>query len=168
MLCHCQSLQPFADCCAPYLSGQLTPPTPLALMRSRYSAFVVGNGTYLLASWHPDTQGSLTAKELTEHGLNCEWLSLKIIFTRIEADGLHGVVEFKVRYREQNRVVLLHEQSYFERLAGVWLYRDGLINPPKIGANQPCPCTAVQQGAMRDSAMPNSAPKKYKQCCAKR
>ena len=167
MLCHCQSLQPFADCCAPYLntelSGQLAPATPLALMRSRYSAFVVGSGDYLLATWHPDTRGSLTAEELTEHGLNCQWLGLNIIFTRIEADGLSGVVEFKVRYREQGRVVLLHEQSYFERVAGLWLYRDGLINPPKIGANQPCPC-----GAMQSTDLKNSTPKKYKQCCAKR
>ncbi|MGO4998285.1 YchJ family protein [Oceanisphaera sp. W20_SRM_FM3] len=161
MLCHCQSLQPFAACCAPYLnrelSGQLAP-TPLALMRSRYSAFVLGNGDYLLATWHPDTQGSLTSEELTEHGLNCQWLGLNIIFTRIEADGIHGVVEFKVRYREQGRVVLLHEQSYFERVAGRWLYRDGLINPPKIGANQPCPCGVTQ----------HHIPKKYKHCCAKR
>lgn len=167
MLCHCHSLQPFEDCCAPYLnselSGPLVPATPLALMRSRYSAFVTGNGNYLLASWHPDTRGSLTAEELTEHGLNCQWLGLTIIFTRIEADGLQGVVEFKVRYREQGRVVLLHEQSYFEQVTGRWLYRDGLINPPKIGANQPCPC-----GAVHNSAVQNGTAKKYKQCCAKR
>lgn len=163
MLCHCQSLLPFTDCCAPYLNNEHTPSTPLALMRSRYSAFSVGNGAYLLATWHPDTKGRLTSEELSEHGLNCQWLGLNIIFTRIEADGIHGVVEFKVRYREQGRVVLLHEQSYFERVAGRWLYRDGLINPPKIGANQPCPC-----GAMQTDIAKNGTPKKYKQCCAKR
>ena len=161
MLCHCQSLQPFVDCCAPYLnrelSGQRTPATPLALMRSRYSAFVVGNGDYLLATWHPDTRGRLTASELTELGLSSEWLGLAIIFTRIEADGLSGVVEFKVRYREQGPVLLLHEQSNFECLDGRWLYRDGLLSPPKIGANQPCPCGKVNNGTI----------KKYKQCCAK-
>ena len=164
MPCPCQSLQPFADCCAPYLSGQRAPATPLALMRSRFSAFVLANGDYLLASWHPDTKGSLTTAELNEVAKSCEWLSLSIIFSRIEADGEHGVVEFKARYREQGRVVLLHEQSNFERVAGAWRYRDGVLNPPKIGANQPCPCTVNPNKAAAQS----TKAKKYKQCCAKR
>ena len=158
MLCHCHSLQPFEDCCAPYLTGSVQPATPLALMRSRYSAFALGDGDYLLATWHPDTQGQLTAAELTQVGLSSDWLGLTIIFTRLAHYGLSGVVEFKVRYREQGRVLLLHEQSNFECMAGQWLYRDGLLNPPKIGANQPCPCGSVKGGNL----------KKYKQCCAKR
>lgn len=158
MRCHCQSLQPFVDCCAPYLSGQRTPATPLALMRSRYTAFVLGNGEYLLATWHPDTKGSLTVDELAEAGRASEWLGLAIIFSRIEVDGEHGVVEFKARYREQGRVLILHEQSSFERIAGVWRYKNGVLNPPRIGANQPCPCGVAHQGMI----------KKYKHCCATR
>ncbi|MGB5854539.1 MAG: YchJ family metal-binding protein [Oceanisphaera sp.] len=157
MLCHCHSQQLFAHCCQPYLDGTQTPSTPLALMRSRYSAFVLGLGEYLLHSWHPDTKGGLTADELTTLGHNTEWLGLTIVFARGKVTDHVGMVEFKARYREDNRVVTLHERSNFAQLAGRWLYRDGLINPPKIGANQPCPCGATKNGT----------PKKYKHCCAK-
>lgn len=126
-------------------------------MRSRYSAFVLGLGEYLLHSWHPDTQGSLTAEELTTLGRNTEWLGLSIIFARGTATDPNGVVEFKARYREDGRIVTLHERSNFEQVAGRWLYHDGLISPPKIGTNQPCPCGSTK----------NAMPKKYKQCCAK-
>lgn len=178
MLCHCDSQQPFALCCQPHLEGTLRPATPLALMRSRYSAFVLGLGEYLLASWHPDTQGQLTADELTAVGRETEWLSLTIIFaagtileqtatektvpeqvaTEPPRTGQIGTVEFKARYRESGRVSTLHERSNFELHEGRWLYRDGIINPPKISANQPCPCGATKAGKTI----------KYKHCCAKR
>ncbi|GGB39442.1 UPF0225 protein [Oceanisphaera marina] len=158
MLCHCYSQQPFSQCCQPYLDGVQPPPTPLTLMRSRYSAFVLGLGEYLLHSWHPETKGNLTADELTNLGLNTEWLGLTIVFARGNATDLVGVVEFKARYREKGRVVTLHERSTFERLNERWLYRDGQLNPPKIGANQACPCGATKGGTA----------KKYKHCCATR
>ena len=158
MLCHCHSQQPFAQCCQPYLDGIQTPATPLALMRSRYSAFVLGMGEYLLHSWHPDTKGRLTADELTGLGRNTEWLGLTIVFARGSVTDQTGVVEFKARYREEGRVVTLHERSRFEQIAGHWLYRDGQHNPPRIGANQPCPCGTTRNGIA----------KKYKHCCAKR
>ncbi|MGO1793547.1 MAG: YchJ family protein [Oceanisphaera sp.] len=158
MLCHCYSQQPFEHCCQPYLLGTHSPHSPLALMRSRYSAFVLGLGDYLLSTWHPDTRGQLTAGELRTVGHSTEWLGLTIIFATGEATNATGMVEFKARYRENGRVVSLHERSNFERLSGRWLYRDGLINPPKIKPNQACPCGATH----------HSTPKKYKHCCAKR
>ncbi len=45
----------FAQCCGPYLEGQATAPDASALMRSRYSAFVLSELDYLRASWHPST-----------------------------------------------------------------------------------------------------------------
>lgn len=156
MLCHCQSQLPFVDCCQPYLEGVLPAPTPLALMRSRYSAFVLAHGEYLLATWHPDTRQHLTAQALTAAARESNWLGLTIIFSRMESE--HGVVEFKARYQEQGRIGILHEQSNFERLDGRWRYKDGLLNPPKIGPNQACPCGQLKQGRV----------KKYKHCCAKR
>lgn len=152
MRCHCHSQQPFEDCCHPYLQGVATAPTPLALMRSRYTAFVLGLGDYLLQSWHPDTKGALTADELSQTGLDTDWLDLTIVFARGTPADTEGEVEFKVRYRENNRVVTLHERSRFVSVDSCWMYHSGQLNPPKIGANQPCPC--------------NSG-KKYKQCCAR-
>ncbi|WP_445400068.1 YchJ family protein [Zobellella sp. An-6] len=152
MLCHCDSHQPFSLCCEPLLQGAPAP-TPLALMRSRYSAYRLGLGDYLVHSWHPDTLGSLTADELAATGQNTDWLGLSIVFTRGTPDDEVGEVEFKVRYREAGRVLVLHERSRFLRHQERWVYHSGQFNPPKTGANQPCPC---------------GSGKKYKQCCAKR
>ncbi|MBW8848652.1 MAG: hypothetical protein JF607_27295, partial [Burkholderiales bacterium] len=55
--CPCGHPQLYAACCGRWhaahaQSGTLTAPTPEALMRSRYSAFVLDLRPYLLASWH--------------------------------------------------------------------------------------------------------------------
>ncbi|NHI01481.1 YchJ family protein [Oceanimonas sp. MB9] len=153
MQCHCDSKQPYAGCCQPFLEGGLDAPTPLALMRSRYSAYRLGLGEYLVKTWHPDTLGELDAATLGKSGLHTEWLDLAIVFARGSAADDEGEVEFKVRYRENGRVVLLHERSRFVRLEGRWVYHSGIHNPPKIGPNQPCPC---------------GNGKKYKHCCGRR
>ncbi|MFP2770832.1 YchJ family protein [Oceanisphaera sp. KMM 10153] len=153
MRCYCHSQQPFELCCQPYLQDVSPAPTPLALMRSRYSAFVLGLGDYLLQSWHSETRGALTVDELSQTGLDTDWLDLSIVFARGTPTDEEGVVEFKVRYKENGRIVTLHEQSRFVREQSRWMYHSGQLNPPKIGANQPCPC---------DSG------KKYKQCCSRR
>ncbi|WP_237332842.1 YchJ family protein [Zobellella iuensis] len=152
MPCYCDNPQPFSLCCEPLLQGAPAS-TPLTLMRSRYSAYRLGLGDYLVRSWHPDTLGCLTADELATTGLDTDWLGLTIVFARGTPDDEEGEVEFKVRYRENGRVVLLHERSRFLRHQEHWVYHSGQFNPPKIGANQPCPC---------------GGDKKYKQCCARR
>ncbi|MFZ2296269.1 MAG: YchJ family metal-binding protein, partial [Polaromonas sp.] len=49
---------PFSTCCGPYLNKRAATPAPDAesLMRSRYSAFVLGRRDYLLATWHASTR----------------------------------------------------------------------------------------------------------------
>ena len=58
--CPCTSGEVYGACCGRYLgefaaSGTLGAPTPLALMRSRFTAFALHDAPYLLASWHPHT-----------------------------------------------------------------------------------------------------------------
>ncbi|MCW3040562.1 MAG: hypothetical protein JWM31_2467, partial [Solirubrobacterales bacterium] len=59
-VCPCGSGAAFAACCGELHrrrgSGRAAAPTAAALMRSRYSAFAVGDPVYLLASWHPSTR----------------------------------------------------------------------------------------------------------------
>ena len=47
--CPCGTTEDYALCCGPLLAGEQTASTAEALMRSRYTAFVVGNETYLAA-----------------------------------------------------------------------------------------------------------------------
>lgn len=118
--CPCGSALTYADCCARWHSGysQGTPaPTPEALMRSRYSAYVLGLIDYLLATWHPSTApGELELPPV-------KWLGLEV--RHAQATGDAGVVEFVARYRDSGRGARLHEVSRFVREDGRWLYIDG-------------------------------------------
>ncbi len=92
-------------------------------MRSRYTAYVLGDTAYLLASWHP-------ASRPTELNLDAEpkpkWLGLTIVRHEILDTG-YAVVEFIARYKIHGRAQRMHETSRFEQLDGHWLYRDGEI-----------------------------------------
>ncbi|MFM2482199.1 YchJ family protein [Celerinatantimonas sp. YJH-8] len=149
--CYCHSHRPYHECCEIYHSG--TPaPTPLALMRSRYSAFVLGLGEYLWKTHHPDFRGLLTIEELNRQ--DTQWKKLAIVFHGIAPAGDTGLVEFKAWYqRSDGQLALMHERSNFVKEQGLWLYTDGLMNPPTIGRNALCPC---------------GSGKKFKQCCLKR
>lgn len=45
-ICPC-GLQDYSDCCALYHTGERIPPTPEALMRSRYAAYALANIDYI-------------------------------------------------------------------------------------------------------------------------
>ncbi|HEY4351888.1 MAG TPA: YchJ family metal-binding protein, partial [Paraburkholderia sp.] len=45
----------FADCCGRYIDGGEPAPRALELMRSRFSAYVLGETGYLRATWAPQT-----------------------------------------------------------------------------------------------------------------
>ena len=118
--CPCESGQSYAACCGPWHTGLaegLHAPTPEALMRSRYSAYVLGLIDYLLATWHPSTApGELELPPV-------KWLGLEV--RHAQADGDAGVVEFVARCREGGRAQRLHETSRFVRQGGRWYYIDG-------------------------------------------
>ena len=109
--CPCGTGLAFGECCARFLSGELQAPTAQRLMRSRYTAFVVGDVPYLLATWHPSTRPA--ALEL-DPGIS--WRSLEIV--RSERGGpldREGVVEFSARYRADGERGVQREVSRFVR-----------------------------------------------------
>jgi SEC-C motif-containing protein len=119
-LCPCGSGRALAECCGRYLAGAL-PPTAEALMRSRYSAYVLGDEAYLLATWHPDTRPA--SLDLTQEP-PVKWLGLAI--KRHEDSGNdQAVVEFVARYKVGGRAQRMHEISRFVREQGRWWYVDG-------------------------------------------
>ena len=119
-------------------------------MRSRYSAFVLGLGDYLVHSWHPDHLGGLTADQLSQTDTRWDWLDI------LAAQGGPlddtGMVEFKAWFREGDDRHCLHERSRFVRHQGRWVYTDGEQDPAplRVGRNDPCPC---------------GSGKKFKKCC---
>lgn len=146
MACPCGSGKPLAECCGRYHGGEAAP-TAEALMRSRYSAFVLQDDGYLRDTWHPKTRPS----QLDLSADDSCWQGLEIVACR--KGGLQdeeGVVEFVARYQGGQ----LHERSRFVREQGRWFYLDGELLPPRQqpqpGRNAPCPC---------------GSGKKYKRCC---
>jgi SEC-C motif-containing protein len=120
--CPCESGLPYGECCGAHHqsfengSGP-SAPTPEALMRSRYSAYVLGLIDYLIATWHPSTSpGELELSPV-------KWLGLEVRHAVTSGDV--GVVEFVARLKDSGRAQRMHEVSRFVREAGQWYYIDG-------------------------------------------
>ena len=124
-LCICNSGKLFALCCEPFLSGKEHAKTPVKLMRSRFSAFALGDfGQYLLETWSVSQRAGLSPDELSLRSI--DWLSLEIVDKSQRGD--HGMVEFKAYYRDgEGNQALHHERSDFERVGGRWFYVSGKI-----------------------------------------
>ncbi|MGM7665722.1 YchJ family protein [Microbacterium sp. A93] len=121
MRCPCLSGDTYESCCGPIHAGDAMAPTAERLMRSRFSAFAVGDAGYLLRSWHPSTRPA----EL-ELDPAIRWTRLDILGT--ESGGpfdMTGVVEFEAFYREDGRQESMTERSRFTRENRTWTYLDG-------------------------------------------
>jgi SEC-C motif domain protein len=126
-------------------------------MRSRYTAYVVADISYVLKTWHGSTRPSAIDPVTLP-----SWCSLEIIRTvngQVVDD--EGVVEFKAKALSLHRTIELHEVSRFVKEAGQWLYVSGDVRgrrkeagreTVKAGRNAPCPC---------------GSGKKFKRCCGR-
>ncbi len=118
--CPCGSGRPYADCCGALHSAAKNADSAEALMRSRYSAYVLKLEDYLLATWHPDTRPS----ELDIAADDTKWLGLEVKKHEVQ-DETHATVDFVARYRIAGKGHRLHELSRFVKEDGRWFYRDG-------------------------------------------
>ncbi|MDQ1083663.1 YchJ family protein [Microbacterium proteolyticum] len=90
-------------------------------MRSRYTAFAVGDAAHLARSWHPRTRPE---DIVTDDGTR--WAGLDIVDAVEEGDA--ATVEFRARWRHAGEAGELHERSRFVRRAGRWVYVDGDVD----------------------------------------
>lgn len=113
--CPCGSGTAYVACCGPFHDG-VPAPTAEALMRSRYSAYVLGLEDYLFRTWHPRTRPDDLKLP------PAEWLGLEVL------RSWDDVVEFRATFRTDAGVQSLHETSRFEQRAGRWVYVDGEVS----------------------------------------
>ena len=111
--CPCGTGAPYDACCGPLLANREQASTPEQLKRSRYTAYVVGDGDHLFRTWHPRTRPDDVTPEPTTR-----WTGLQILGTG------PGTVEFVASW-EGGR---MHEVSRFEQRAGRWVYVDGEVD----------------------------------------
>lgn len=83
-------------------------------MRSRYSAYALGLGEYLLQSWHPSTRPSKLELDDSQH-----WIRLKIH----SASG--NRVSFTATFKSAGKAFKLIENSRFALENNRWYYLDG-------------------------------------------
>jgi SEC-C motif-containing protein len=153
-LCPCGSTRTLEDCCGPIIAGTQAA-TPEALMRSRYTAYVLGKLDHIERTHVPELRDEFDRADAERTTAEIEWLGLDV--RHAEENGDTGIVEFAIRFRRQGQEYLQRERSQFRREDGCWLYVDGEINPKspprqvtKVGRNDPCPC---------------GSGRKYKKCC---
>ena len=157
-LCACGTEKNYTDCCAPYIKGTKLPGTAVALMRSRYTAFAVGEMDYILKTHHESTKKELDMDGVKSWALNSEWLGLEIRDSNKGTEkDTEGTVEFKCKFKFNGSEQSHHELSTFTKEKGEWFFVDGVMKTntvrrvePKIGRNDPCSC---------------GSGKKAKKCC---
>jgi SEC-C motif domain protein len=159
--CPCGSGRPAADCCLPVIRRERDAVTAEELMRSRYSAFVVGDVDWIVDSHHPDTVGEISREDVEAWSSGSEWLGLRI--RGVEdggADDDEGIVSFRARYKTGAQQVDHVERARFTRHEGSWRFHSVVEDEPQqlvpvgpssaVGRNDPCPC---------------GSGRKYKKCC---
>jgi SEC-C motif-containing protein len=154
--CPCCSGSQFEDCCEVYINGQHAA-SAVAMMRSRYTAYSLGNKAYLVETLAPECRDE-DDKANEGQADNMKWVGLEIRdFSEGEEGDKKGSVEFVAKYKIGNNAGIHHERSGFRRDGDRWYCLGGEINPKpkqrtveKIGRNEPCPC---------------GLGKKFKKCC---
>ncbi|WP_067562605.1 YchJ family protein [Nocardia acidivorans] len=120
--CPCGLPANYADCCGRLHRGAAAT-TAEQLMRSRFSAFAVGDEAYLLRSWDPSTR---PAEVDFDPGMR--WERLEILgSTGGGPFHTEATVEFRAHYRVGGVAGDMHENSRFRRDDGAWVYLDGVV-----------------------------------------
>ena len=127
----------YFECCYPYHNDTKVAQDALSLMKSRYSAFVKKEASYLFETSSKTLQSQLTVEELEEASKNTQFVRLQIVNHYVDT------VEFKAFYIENNKLHVLHELSDFIIEDSHWRYHSGSIFPASVvnlTRNSPCPC----------------------------
>ncbi|MEW9799537.1 YchJ family protein [Alteromonas sp. CYL-A6] len=119
-------------------------------MRSRFSAYCIGNFQYIFDTYTSRQQHTLSVEALRQSAEGARYFALGIDQARTK----DNLVTFKAYYFHKKKVGVLHETSRFVLEESQWRYDDGDIHDDSglisLGRNDRCPC---QSG------------KKFKQCC---
>ncbi|MFW0716881.1 YchJ family protein [Pedobacter sp. N23S346] len=106
----------------PYHLNVEVAPTAEALMRSRYSAFVVADADYLYQTTHMSKRKGNSKEAYLKSAKDTKWLKLEIISSDFD------MVEFKAFYLNKKFLPeVLHEKSNFKLEDGKWYYVDGVF-----------------------------------------
>ncbi|MHC5347814.1 YchJ family protein [Metapseudomonas furukawaii] len=149
-ICPCGSGNLLDECCGRYHNGQAAPCVE-ALMRSRYSAYVVGLVDYLVDTTLPAQREGLNLEAIRAWSLSSTWLGLEVESCDVlGGQPEHAFVTFTARWHDKDGEHSHQEKSAFVQADGRWYFLDPTV-PVRAGRNDPCPCGSGL---------------KFKKCCA--
>lgn len=130
MNCPCGSGLPYRTCCAALHNGKAAS-TPLELMRARYSAYALGKIDFIIRTTHPLNAQYKSNKKVWREALkdwcrHTQFNGLEIVETKDGKTLDEGYVIFRAFLCINQTPYTQYEKSYFLRVKGNWLYRDGI------------------------------------------
>lgn len=151
--CPCGSKKNINECCLIFISGRGFTLSAELLMRSRYTAYALGEVRYITDTWHSSTRPvNLMLEE------SVVWTGLQVLASTIEKNN-EAYVEFIAAFNNAGVMGQMHERSRFLFEEGSWFYVDGeqlesetQYNAKKPGRNELCYC---------------GSGRKFKKCCGK-
>lgn len=114
--CPCGLPAAYDDCCGALHAGAAAP-TAERLMRSRYTAYALGDAAHLLASWHPSTRPAAVPLDPA-----LRWTGLEVLSASGGLLDTTGTVHFRASWVHGGERGVLEERSRFARDAGRWAY----------------------------------------------
>ena len=118
--CYCGADKSFESCCNPFIEGVQFPTSPEELMRSRYTAYVIQNANYLMATTHNSQRKYYSVSEILEWSKSNTWVKLEIVSAE------DNRVEFKAYFLDEKlQAQIHHEHSTFQLENEIWYYFDG-------------------------------------------
>jgi SEC-C motif-containing protein len=154
--CPCGTAKSYPECCGIYISGQTPAPTPLTLMRSRYTAYSKTNIEYIQQTMTAPANIDFNPEEAKEWAASVSWLGLEIVAASQHND--RGSVEFIAHFSHAGQQQKLHEISEFHLIHQHWYYVHG--TDPQLQ-----PLSRASRKIQRNEMCRCGSQKKFKKCC---
>lgn len=128
--CPCGRGLKYKKCCGALHRGQ-SAATPEALMRSRYSAYVVKNVDYIMKTTHPlspfyQADPAAWQAQLSIFCTTTRFEKLDVLFVKKGDTPDEGYVTYRATMFRGDQDISSTENSLFRRLQGRWLYVKGV------------------------------------------
>ncbi|HHS92166.1 MAG TPA: zinc chelation protein SecC [Campylobacterales bacterium] len=124
--CPCGSKNKYKKCCQAYHKGA-KPKTALLLMKSRYTAYAVGNSAYIVNTTHENNVQYMEDSKAWKESIDIfcketDFLGLEILAF------IEGEEEAFVTFKALLSTGEMLEKSRFLKVEGRWLYENGEVS----------------------------------------
>ena len=127
--CPCGSRESASQCCRPFLRGQATP-SPEQLMRSRYTAYALGEVGYILATTHPlgpqfRLDSAAWESDVQRFCQRTQFERLHVRKVEHAPGSTQAWVTFSAHILQDNEALSMNERSEFQMIGSRWFYHSG-------------------------------------------